>query len=379
MDAICAPAEAGTGRNYGIDVLRMGSMLLVTVLHTLGNGGVLDAAAEGSAAYWCAWAIECAAFCAVDCYALISGFVGWKSEFRLGRLIYLWLQVFFWSVVSAGVMFLTHPETFTLVAVIEALFPVLSERYWYFTAYFVMFFFTPLMNLAIRTLSREKLWSCALGITLLLSLSSTLTAWKDTLSLNGGYHFIWLCVLYLLGGCLSRYPVRLLRRNGVRLAAFFLCTAALLLSKIGLRAVTLRAYGQVVHDDALISYLSPLVIAQAVLLLNFFTRLRIRPLSRLTERLCAASFGVYLIHTGSYFWKYLLRGAFAPFAAQSAPVLCLEVALAALGIYSACAVLDDLRARLFTLARIPRAADATALKLERLWAKLLAKLGTKEP
>ena len=373
MDATAAPVASMTGRNYGIDLLRMGSMLLVTLLHILGNDGVLAAAAEGSAGYWCAWFLECAAFCAVDCYALISGYVGWRSEFRLGRLLSLWLQVFFWSVVSAGVMFLTHPETFSLLGVMQALFPVLSERYWYFTAYFVMCFFTPLLNLAIRSLPREKLWSSALGITALLSLVSTVTPWKDTLVLNGGYHFIWLGVLYLLGGCLSRYPVTLFRRNGARLAAYLLCTAVLLLSKPLLRAATTLAYGQGLHDGALISYLSPLVIAQAVLLLSFFTRLRVRPLTPLVGRLCAASFGVYLIHTGSYFWSYLLRGAFAPLTAHSAPLLVGEVLLSALGIYAACALPEICREKLFALARLPRAADAVGDRITRLWSKLLAK------
>ena len=38
-------------RNYGIDLLRMFSMLLVVILHTEGHGGVLEAA-QGHSVYW---------------------------------------------------------------------------------------------------------------------------------------------------------------------------------------------------------------------------------------------------------------------------------------------------------------------------------------
>ena len=372
-----AARRNGAGRNPGIDILRIVSMLMVVTLHTLGNGGVLGAAVPGSALYWCAWFMECAAFCAVDCYALISGYVGWRSEFRVYRLIRLWLQVFFWSAVSAGAQFAIHPESFGPLALIQALFPVLSERYWYFTAYFIMCFFIPLMNRAIGSLSREKLWSAVLSAIGALSLISLLTAWKDTLSLNDGYHFLWLSMLYMLGGCLSRYPIRLFRRNGMRLAAFFLCAALLLLSKLGLQWLTLRAFGEVRHDDALLSYLSPLVIAEAVLLLNFFAELRMSPVSRLVSGLSGASFGVYLIHTGSFFWVYLLRGALASLAELSAPAMCLEVLAVSAGIYGGCAALDTLRKNLFELLRLPRAADNMGERLENLWTKLLNKLGTK--
>ena len=62
-------------RNYGIDLLRMILMLMVVILHVLGHGGVLDATTPLSAKYCVSWLIESFAYCAVNCYALISGYV----------------------------------------------------------------------------------------------------------------------------------------------------------------------------------------------------------------------------------------------------------------------------------------------------------------
>ena len=82
-------------RNYGIDLLRMVSMILVAVLHVLGQGGVISEAGKHTPfnAYKVAWFLEIAAFCAVNCYAAISGYVGIKSKFKYSNIIYLWLQV----------------------------------------------------------------------------------------------------------------------------------------------------------------------------------------------------------------------------------------------------------------------------------------------
>ena len=65
-------------RNYGIDALRLISMLGVVALHVLGRGGVLANAAGKK--YAVCWFLECLAFCAVNCYGIISGYVCYSEE-----------------------------------------------------------------------------------------------------------------------------------------------------------------------------------------------------------------------------------------------------------------------------------------------------------
>ena len=62
-------------RASDIDLFRIIATLLVIVLHVLGKGGILNNAAPDSAAYWTAWFLEICAYCAVNCFALISGYV----------------------------------------------------------------------------------------------------------------------------------------------------------------------------------------------------------------------------------------------------------------------------------------------------------------
>lgn len=78
-------------RNYGIDFLRILSMLMVVFLHVLLQGGILGAAKPNSINYWTAWFLEIACYCAVNCFALTSGYVMCRSRPKFSRLGGLWL------------------------------------------------------------------------------------------------------------------------------------------------------------------------------------------------------------------------------------------------------------------------------------------------
>ena len=54
-------------RNYGIDFLRMISMIMIVMLHTLGHGGILRSVSFLSVHYQIAWLLKVIAFGAVCC------------------------------------------------------------------------------------------------------------------------------------------------------------------------------------------------------------------------------------------------------------------------------------------------------------------------
>ena len=93
-------------KNYGIELLRILAAVFVLMLHILGVGGVYAytgssvVTAERTANYVWSWTLETAAFGAVDLFALISGFVGLHSSFKLKRWLRLWALCVFWGVVT---------------------------------------------------------------------------------------------------------------------------------------------------------------------------------------------------------------------------------------------------------------------------------------
>ena len=148
------PAHAE--RNYGIDLLKIVSMIMVALLHVLGNG-ILSSSNIFSWHYELGYAIEILCFCAVNCYAIISGYLNYGAKFRYSRILQLYLQVLFYTCLITLGFYIAKPEVVTKTVVIRALFPfAFSDVYWYFTAYFCMFFFLPFLNRLIETLDRKS-------------------------------------------------------------------------------------------------------------------------------------------------------------------------------------------------------------------------------
>ncbi len=82
-------------RNYGIDALRIAAMMMVLILHLVGATHVLPLENYDSALHRVGWLLEIAAYCGVNCYALITGYVCCEGSFKYERVVTLWFQVIF--------------------------------------------------------------------------------------------------------------------------------------------------------------------------------------------------------------------------------------------------------------------------------------------
>ena len=181
-------------RNYGIDALRLISMLGVVALHVLGRGGVLANAAGKK--YTVCWFLECLAFCAVNCYGIISGYVCYseeKKKFHYRKYIMMWLQVWFYCVTITGITYIVKPEYIENISLIRVFFPVASNFYWYFTAYTGVFFVMPWLNMFIKERSSKEM-NCFIAIIFLVfsCYASVSALLGDPFKLSEGYSFIWL-------------------------------------------------------------------------------------------------------------------------------------------------------------------------------------------
>ena len=315
-------------RNVGIDLLRMTAMWMVVILHILNKGGVLAAAVPLSAARETARLLEACAYCAVDCYGLISGYVGVGHRFRYGSALALWLRVAFYTLGITALFALFLPGSVGGDRLLRACFPVLFRQYWYVTAYFGMCLFIPFFNLLLDRLSRRQAKVLALSIILIFSLLPTLRQ-KDVFLTDNGYSVLWLSCLYLLGGILRLY-VPPARKPGRRGAVYAGCVLAVwLVGLAGDRLWMLRT-GQLCGKVLLLSYTSPAVLLAAASLVLYFGELKIGAgAGRLIEKASPLAFSVYLIHAHPLIWEHWLSGRFA-FLADRTPVLLAAGVLGAL-------------------------------------------------
>lgn len=331
----------GSGRNLGIEALRMVSMLMVVMLHVMGHGGILTAVAPGSWGYRVTWFWEVAAYCAVDCFALISGYVGVGSRVRYSGLAVLWLRVVFYGLAATAVYWLLAPGTVTGTNFLAAALPVSQSQYWYFTAYFALFFLQPLLNQGLLAMERKALDRVAMGVLAVFSLLPTLARW-DVFRTSAGYSVIWLLCLYVLGGWMRRAELARRVRARWSLLAYGLLTLLTWGGKLALDRAGVDA-------QSVVNYISITVVFSAMALVLAFARLRVpRWLGRPVAFLAPSAFSVYLIHTQPLIQTRWMTGRFAALALRPAWQLAVLIPAAALGIYGACTAIDLVRRGLFT-------------------------------
>lgn len=329
-------------RNVGIDLLRIVSMAMVVALHILGQGGILDSSVMLSPNYNIAWFLEIAAYCAVNCYALVSGYVGIRSKHKFSGLAMLWLQVAFYSVTIAIIMHFTH-DAADLKDIIKHGLPVTFTKYWYFTAYFAMWFFVPLMNAAIERLPKKRAGVALLTAGVVLLPSTLIT---DAFRMHGGYGVIWLCYLYLIGAYISTHGFFNTTKGWKSMLVYIACISITFSYKI----LANLFWGA---GTTLISYVSPLMLIAAIALLVFFMNLRVHPkLTKAITFVAPLAFSVYLIHTHPLVFSYMLKDKFAFLATENPLLMVLYIFLAIIAIFVVCAFIDYLRVCLFKLLRI---------------------------
>lgn len=143
----------------------------------------------------------------VNLFMLISGYFMIKTEFKWKKVITLIVEVqFYWwiTLFLADLMgvapFPTGKELFL------SFFPIITNRWWFITAYLVIYVLSPFLNLTVRAMDNQTYRKL---LTILLTLYCVIPTffgffYNSTETLLYYNRLIWLGILYLLGGYLSR-------------------------------------------------------------------------------------------------------------------------------------------------------------------------------
>lgn len=369
-------------RDLGIDFLRGVAMLLVVCLHILGQGGTIEAAKIGSAKYFSLSLLQTLSYCAVNIYGIITGYLLCGKPFRLSRLMKIWLIVVFWSVAVSCLFFVVQPETRSISEMISMFLPILRGRYWFFTAYFVTYLVSPVLNHVICTLPKAKFKLLLAALFVLFGLVPVGSLGYDVLCISGGHHFAWMMALYLIGGYIKVYVVSedgLLRKikKAVWIGGYFAFAVLNLLFKIVVEAAETMVFGAASHSDLFLTYSSPLIVGEAVCLFLFFRGAfgKAKPngfFERLIGFMAPGVFSVYIIHVHPLvFWNKSIIGLFRAWDNLKLFTVLGAVIGTALVVFLVCITLDALRQRLFRLLRIDRAAERLSDWIEKTVRKLV--------
>lgn len=361
-------------RNVGIDILRIVSMFFIIIGHILMQGGVLSAYFNESlqGGYYFFNTLYVLAFCGVNCFALVSGYVGWQNTFKLGKIIKLWANVVFWSVGVSLILFIYNRDFFSVKEAISMFLPLIRGRYWFFNAYFVMFMFSPLLNHIIRTLPQKTFQYFLLAVAFVFCVVPFLALGNDVLRIQNGFEFSWLMVMYLVGGYFSKYPV-IIKKPCKCIVAFFSFTLLNFIFKYLIELVTTKLLGAPSHGDLFMSYTSPVAVGEAVCLLLCFSSLKVnnKKLVKSINFVTPAIFSVYIIHVHPIVFWSILKNAFTGLTEYNLLVAFMLIIAIALAIFIGCIALDYIRIIIFKILNINKLCDKLGENITKLIKKVV--------
>ncbi len=357
-------------RNYNIDLFRIIAAFLVTVLHVLGKGGILNSTSPSETNYWIAWFLEIFAYCAVNCFALISGYVMVNKTVKVKNMLGLWFQVLFYSLLFTSLFFAFLPESRSIKNWVVAVMPILGKQWWYVSSYFALCFFIPFLNKAINNISQQTYKKILLLILFVICCIDCVLP-IDAFTLNNGYSAIWLMIVYLFGAYIRKYNICEKITAFKCIMGYFSMIILTFVSKITIWFLTKSIFGQAKFEDTFISYISITILLSAIFLLLFCLKIKINnTATKLISFVSPAALGVYLIHVHPLVFNFLINNAFVSFVTKSPIVMIICVILASLAIFVLCTIIELLRIEIFKLIKVSKLSEFIARKINDFYLRV---------
>lgn len=355
-------------KNISIELLRVTAMAMVLYMHTL-DIAVYDWTADKPfhLNFMSLPEIFCmiSSVMAVNIFAMISGYLLCKSEFKISRLLSIYLQTAFYTVGFTVLFAIFSSDAVTIRKWYSAVLAIYS--YWYVKSYFALLLLLPILTLAVSYFRSRILF---FGILLfIISVFSTFLP-GDMFCIYKGYSAIWLSILFVVGGIIRDWE----NNKALQKVPRF-CMALLFLGAVVVNIISYYVLKSLLPSSlqsrvlfALTAYCSPVVIIQSLAFFIFSLQIKIKNtvIQKIILWLGPLSFAVFLIHMNPLVRFNLFQGGFNRFFPHWQNILNLKQyhiiypaeICAVILIFLVCCFIDFGRLKLFKLCRIPELLQA---------------------
>jgi len=295
----------------------------------------------GSAIYWSVWWLEVLAYCSVDLFAILSGYLGINSKKKsIYRVLELAVVVAFYCILITLVCRVVNIGNYSgWKRYVVYLFPYLFGRYWYIICYIPLRIIQPYINKMLLSLTeKQHAVICLIGVFFFGLVPVGLR--NEMFAINRGYSFIWLLVCYVIGAYFKRrkpknYSSTILVIVFWGRSAFLLCGNILL--------YCIRGY----FYQYFIEYNSPFVLLMGISLLLLFKSMKLNKLRRMIASLSGLAFDVYIIHCHILIFDYVIRNRFEVVVSYPIPIMWILVIGIAIFVFLTLAVVGYVRMVVF--------------------------------
>ncbi len=353
-------------RMANIELLRTISMFMVVAIHLFTKTSVLWEMNPARPVYYISWILYGLCMTGVNCYIIISGYFLADSKFKLKKLLDIYVQTFFYSVViSLVVKYVLGVELKDGWR--QIVFPITNRQYWFITNYLALYCLVPFLGVFINALDKRKYRQLLLVMGILFSVIPTFLHAENWLEEGGAYGIVWFIFLYLLGAYLKRYQEEIKYAwlwYGVMIFTIPACKFAVM--AIGSLQSVISADKVLKISEIFYSFNSPFALIASLLIFLCFLKVKLsKTVAKLIIPISGLTLGVYLIHNNRSIAHFLWEKAQINFWLVEKENIG-AILLILVAVFGGCAILEKVRKILFRIIGIDTLIEKAAIKTEQL-------------
>lgn len=198
-------------RKIGFEYLRIISMILIIGNHFWLFMEVLDKTEPFTLNFYLVWILQAIGTLGTNCYILISGYFGVESTITWKKVVRLYGQILFYSIILYSFSVIVNNESFLLSDFAKSLLPFSSREYWFVTDYIGLYVLSPFINILLKNLDKKQFQKfISIGL-VLFSLIDILPG--EGLNAQKGYSLYWLVCVYCIGAYIRLYGLNISYRK----------------------------------------------------------------------------------------------------------------------------------------------------------------------
>ena len=288
-------------RSAGIDIYKILCMFFVIWFHFSDHGSVQISANDAVTVNWLVIAISRIFGGICNCtFVLCTGYFLCTKKFNVERILKLWLEVWFYSVLCGTIAFIIKIEPVSKKSILAMLMPFTFNQYWFFTDYVILILLSPVINMLIEKMDKKQ-HLCLVAFCFLIN------TYFPTLGIVHGvskfnYMFVF---LYLLAAYLKKYGQELRVKNSLYGWIGIVCFILEIVSIFFIRFRNVRL-GKNTEFWIYIWGMDRLpCVLTSVFFFIWFSNLKIKN-NKFIGFFSSSLFAVYLLHIGRL-WKLFFR------------------------------------------------------------------------
>ena len=139
-------------RDINIELLRVIAMFMIVAIHAIGHSGLYLSHDLSVYNKVLIRFLDSLVTVGSSLFILISGYYMIGKKLNLKKILNLWGKTILYSVAIYIIFLLLDKKVYTF----ETIFPVLTEKYWFITAYITLYFLAPIINIGLNKLTKNQ-------------------------------------------------------------------------------------------------------------------------------------------------------------------------------------------------------------------------------